>query len=698
MSKPRPLRRILSDQSKLHANRLHPGSLHALVVRLPFGGESFVIDVPELPEGMTFISAETLAFEPVLHPFDDNLPVFALGHSLYQGQVAGILLGPELHALRAMVGRIQCQPDLSGGPIPPPAEKKLYKSKTIAFENPRPLIAEARFRTESHLHLDPVFIPDLEDRHVWASPQGEGVLVECAHPWPHLVRRVVSEATGLPQRLVTVRSGATYQLKHQRLLQGLIPAALAAIAVQARKEAVLLHWPATDNLRYGFHQAEADFRILTAHDHDGTLVALRVQADLDMGACVLAADEIMGQILMSFLAIYQSVPSEVKINLWAGNSPPRTTGMSFGDNLAQQALEQHMETIARQFGLSPAGFRLEHLRQQARGPGELEFDDTVHLAQLVLAKTVQYSDFSRRHTSYKLQALHRERNLVYHSGIGLALGYQPGNMMDSERLFRPRVSLKYEEDGQLQISAPLEPGNNSVRDSWARIIEKVTGVNERNISFEHLGTDNFLHDPGPLVLGRQYSIVSPLLAQVLEKFNQRENKSGPFEAIAERPLNNVPGWHGSRLEGKPLGRRTWGSAVVELDILSERRTIRVKKVWMTVHAGAQFSESRAKSILEFGIRENIRFCLGRIAYADPLMFGFHWGKLRSVQDELKIFVNILPGESGGPEGTDALEVISGMESMPSLLVPPAFMNALSQALGRSPVTFPPPQLELLREP
>ena len=104
---------------------------------------------------------------------------------------------------------------------------------------------------------------------------------------------MVSECTGLPQRNITIRSGYSPSARPE-LFDLILPVTIGALgATAALQKSVLVAWSANDIRRYGVGQAGGNVTILSGHNEEGRVLALRARIDIDLGAFPLGSREIM---------------------------------------------------------------------------------------------------------------------------------------------------------------------------------------------------------------------------------------------------------------------------------------------------------------------------------------------------------------------------------------------------------------------
>lgn len=455
-----------------------------------------------------------------------------------------------------------------------------------------------------HFHPDNMVIQTLfhwgerpaqtpEPRGAMAAWKDGQLSVQCSTSWPHLVRRAVSEATGIPQRDIRVTSLPSHNLPDRFLLDSTLLAVWAALGAQSIEGNTRLFLSTGEDARKGTGHGETDICIQTAHDADGKLLAMRSMADLDMGSWPIASQDIMQMVLLGLCSTYRCAHQSHRVRIWRSPSPPRMPSTLLGMHGAVQAMEQHVEFLSRRIGGDSLAWRLQHLLHKGdRVPFGISSEQFV-APRLVLQSASLASDFSRTHAALEL---HRTRKgallagreaLLPRRGIGIALSCQSHGMLLSRELeYRARVGLEMSDDGHLTILAPMHPGNQGMREAWLRAVEEQLGIEERNVGFSRMGTQE-MDDTGPYRFSRLASVYSPLLVPACNSLRRRiRSRKLPFAVSVTWPRLKHMTWDPETFQGSPFLGRSWAAAVVELVLDPVHMVLETRSVTVSIHAGS----------------------------------------------------------------------------------------------------------------
>jgi len=697
MAKPRPLRRIIQDQGKLHINRRHGDVLYAAMVRVPSASPSFSCLPPDLPEHYLWLDPKDFPVNPVMDPFGDTMPVFASTRADYPGQVCALVVGPHYDTAKALAKACTFI-----GMNPMDAAENLvtpYLQESFSHGDVAAAMAESTRQTESTFRFDPVLPDPAEGEPVYIRYQDDSLTVDCLSPWPHLLQRLIGSCTGMPLSSIVVRSGYSPSARFGRLYDTLVPVVASSLAATTFKHSITMPFEPEDIRRYGAAQAGGLISILSCHNDEGRILALRLKLELELGAWPVATREILLQSILAAVGRYEIDALDVHVQILSAPTSPRHAGPSFGSSLTQTGLEQHWDRVASVCSQSPLEWRLMNLKHSLEGPAQLQFDDALIPMMTVLKRAAQGSDYPRRQAVYNLHARHRKATdpdnkhpREFHDGIGTAFAFQPENLTSFEQNITPSVSLILEDDGHLSIQAPIVPADLNLREIWLSYIRQELGIGERDIALSPLSSEHYV-DPGPLVCGRGRTIITPLLAQACEELKTRRGEpQRPLIVTVKAP--GGPLWNPVQFSGTPLRRRAWGAVVLDLRAYPSTGQIEIRKVWLNVWVGTNILREADQGLLEYQVRDQVKRCIGAGAGSDGTLSSHNWSLDVSRADYTEIHIDV-HGESPATPGIIELpDTMLDPSDLPAALVPAAFLNALTLATGSIVDHFPPMAYDL----
>lgn len=488
----------------------------------------------------------------------------------------------------------------------------LWQHKTVACGDAASLFTSGNSIQHSTQHYAefPLFLS--EPRGATAEWRDDLLTINCSTSWPHLVRRCVSEATGLAQRHIKVVSQPAHLLPDRFLLDSTMMAVWAAMGAMSILGKTQLFFQAMEDQQWGTRTGLVDTVIQSAHDPDGRLLALRSCSTFNMGAWPCASEEIMQLGLLGLCSLYRCPNQIHHIRIVKSPEPPRFPPSLMGMNYTIQSMEQHVDQICRSYGFDRVTWRVQNLLRKGDACPYGTAAEQFVPPRLVLQSASIKSDFSRTHAALELQrgkyrVLRGSRDsLTALKGTGIALSFQTHGLLLSRELeYRARVGLELSDDGHLTIRAPMHAGNQGLREAWLAAVEESLGIEERNVSFVKFSSQD-LEDTGPARFSRVASVFSPILATACTSLKKRiRSKKFPFAVMSTWARQKNMAWDEKAFAGTPFLGRSWAAAVVELSLNPVELAIQVRKVCIAIHAGAILHPHRA----EAHVRQSLLSCL-----------------------------------------------------------------------------------------
>ena len=210
----------------------------------------------------------------------------------------------------------------------------------------------------------------METRACLAVDEGRRLTVWTNSQWPHIHRSVIAECLGLPEHALRVAApdvGGGFGVKYHIYPEDvLVPFAARRLGrpvkwVEDRRE----HFLST------VHSREQEIRVTLGFRRDGTLLAVKADAlmDLGTGAIVFSGAGPMPAGAASMPMGYRFEHYEYRGRAVVTNKTPFGAYRGFGVTEVAQALERAMDLAAERLGMDPADLRLRNLI----GPEDLPY-------------------------------------------------------------------------------------------------------------------------------------------------------------------------------------------------------------------------------------------------------------------------------------------------------------------------------------
>ena len=668
MNKARSLSRLVQEGNKLLFNQEKENTWHCRLIRADAeAGQGFHIQIPDWQDQAFLITARDLGKHRNIRFLRDSIPVLADHVVDFPGQVLGVLLAPDTERLA------ECEQQLriSYEAAPPLStndddtgdtwhSRRIVRYGDLAEELPLGLSTITGHQTWTH--------PEnrlFEPRGVIAEWKSDMLWVQCSTSWPHLVRRLVSESTGLPQKNITVISQPAGSLSDRFLIDSSLLACYAAMGALTCMKKVQLFLSCVEDKRFATRQAPLQASLTTSHQPDGQITSLKAVVEIDCGTWLYGSQETMQTCLASLCSSYRIPNQVIEIRLKKSPLPPAILTENFGMAAMQQILEHHLSLACSRLNLDQHHFRDNQLlNRNDPTPFGLNLD-SMQPAHQVLEHAARQADFSRKYSA--AEQLRKHRSGSYRpGGIGLALAFQSHGLLTSlELLNRPKIRLQLSIDRHLTVHCPMHLTNAGLKEAWSEELAQILGIEERNITFCRFSTDQF-EDSGPIRFSRLVSLYSPLLTMAAKSLKTKMSRqSGPLEIRLSMPNARRLKWDEDNFTGTPFLGRSWAAAVVELHLDPVALQPLVDQVWITIHAGAILVPLRASQLVRQAIRESLinQGCGDHLPARIEVEF---LGHERYMINEQR-FVHA-----------------GGIGELAAATIPAAFANALTQVLGQIP--------------
>ncbi|HEY8414470.1 MAG TPA: xanthine dehydrogenase family protein molybdopterin-binding subunit [Thermaerobacter sp.] len=202
----------------------------------------------------------------------------------------------------------------------------------------------------------------METRGCVAAYDGERLTVWTNSQWPHVYRSVIAECLDMPEhriRVITPNVGGGFGVKYHFYPEDvLVPFAAIQLArpvkwIEDRRE----HFFST------VHSREQEITVTLGFRRDGTLLAVRAEAKIDLGsgAILFAGTGPMLAGAASMPMGYRFDHYEYHGTAYVTNKTPFGAYRGFGVTEVCQALERALDIAARRLEIDPAELRLRNL-------------------------------------------------------------------------------------------------------------------------------------------------------------------------------------------------------------------------------------------------------------------------------------------------------------------------------------------------
>ncbi len=262
--------------------------------------------------------------------------------------------------------------------------------------------------TVQHCHI--------ENHIAYAYEEAGKIVVVSSTQIPHIVRRVVGQALGLPWgkiRIVKPYIGGGFGNKQDALYEPLV----AWLSMQLGGRLVKLDIPREDTFVSNRVRHAEHFHLISYLRPDGTFVARKLELYSDQGAYASHGHAIAAKGMGSFPQLYPCENFDCDAYTVYTNKSTAGAMRGYGMPQASWAHECHIEDICAALGVDSLQFRREHLMPVGFVDGFNKNENYYDTFNQCFDKAIAYMDYEKKHEEYK----HQSGDI--RKGIGIATAW-----------------------------------------------------------------------------------------------------------------------------------------------------------------------------------------------------------------------------------------------------------------------------------
>jgi CO/xanthine dehydrogenase Mo-binding subunit len=650
--------------------------VHALQVKADKApGILMGIQVPRQPSHVHFFKAKDIPGKNYLPYPDENIPLMTDKEVLYSGQTIGILTGPDPDELFKIRRNISVE--LSPLPSFPPWQMKDLNAcpahKTIQKGNPLKGFAKADRIIQGEYSLTIPEAPVYPRPGVYCSKEGGTYVLELHSQWPSLLRKLTAQAAGISRKQVEMHFNTSGRTWDAHIWQSIPPAALAVCATSLLRQPVKLMTE-----EEGDNNKETLYRYKAGVDSHGKLTALEAEIFLDTGAYGCFASEVVSRLCLGAAGLYLCRHMKIQVRSYKSNNPPWLPMPSWG--LAQGAFG--MEVLANNLAVESEQDPAQWRRQNLTVKGNINttmaaIKKTPPLGSMIKSICLA-SDYTRKHAAsrqIRINKNHLEVTPSGFTGIGLAVSRQGYEFLSRDKLLTAAsVTATLGKDGNFEVylgTVPAAPGMIAL---WKKNISSHLSIDEEHIFLVSDRPDEHSFN-GPSCLSWNAIVFTRLINQCCSIIQKKRFREGlPISETRSYRRRTSAEWDEVNMMGTPFSAPSWCTAVVEVSLFTATKEISIPRIWLSLHCGTILDPSSARSFIEAEVRYALTQCMDKQGIKPTIFPELHI----NFEDDSK---DSVPG---------------GLEGLVLGAVPPAFVQALSQAAGRSITKLPVNSASLLQ--
>jgi CO/xanthine dehydrogenase Mo-binding subunit len=640
---------------------------HGLIIASPIHKGGFVVKkLPALSHGNVYLSAGDIPGKNKLSLYHDSMPFLAEKRIQYKGQPLCLLCGPDKDELKRLAAQIQIDyheetPCLS---VENYTQADIIHRETLSRGDVEKIFAgcakiiEGEFRTdfEEYQHIEPQAAIAFWDKNKLS--------VYCTTKNLFYTRNSVADFLHLPKRQTDVLVPDFVQDQGEKQVLPTLLASFAGLLSMVCNKPVKISYDNTVK-RY-----PCIIRHKTALDANRLPVGMKSEILLDAGAFNIIYPNMFRRALFSLCGAYDPEHLEINACYIRTNKVPFTRFLNTGALESFFAIELHTSNIARICESDPFTLRNNMLRKTPPKSSKPTFS-TESITE-ILGDVTARADFLRKYSSYEAMLKHTpppEQVSLPRRGIGLSLCFFGFDFLDEViQSAKYSIKLTLRKNNNLTIYTSALETDQSLKQLFASIASRVLGIGSAKISFESQNTQN-TRDSGPLTETRVITHIGKLLEQGCTALLAKKKANAfPVTVIKSNSISPLPENAKLLYDHSYRDSLTWCAFIIEVEIDPVTLEIICKNIWVSIEAGTILEPEKVRMHLEKEILSGLRSVGFRQAFKDH--------KYIPSQHLPPMSVNFLEKPfKHGPLGA------KGIGELPSICVAPAYVAAVSQAIG-----------------
>ena len=316
--------------------------------------------------------------------------------------------------------------------------------------------------TVQHCHI--------ENHIAYAYEEAGKIVIVSSTQIPHIVRRTVGQALGIPWgsiRVVKPYIGGGFGNKQDTLYEPLV----AWLSMQLGGRLVKLDIPREDTFASNRVRHAIRGHVVTWVRRDGTIVARKVELFSDQGAYASHGHSIVAKAMGSFPQLYPCPNFEGDAYTVFTNKSAAGAMRGYGMPQASWINECNIEDVCRLLGVDSLEYRRKHIMPVGFVDGFSKNENYYDSFNQCFDKAVEYMDYNRKHKEYENQTG------PIRKGIGIApFWYNTAVWPISLEHSSCRMVLN--QDGSIQVQVGETEIGQGADTAYAQMAADVVGLKD----------------------------------------------------------------------------------------------------------------------------------------------------------------------------------------------------------------------------
>lgn len=544
------------------------------------------IVLPDLPEGISVISAEDITGENYVNMIFQDFPILASKKVTYYGEPILLVIGQDKEEIETVIQNIQVEYES----LPPVFE---YKNSVIHYD-----YHKSDIDTSQYKEIDFTYETGYQEQ-LYIEPQGligymEGdkVTIVGSMQCPYYIKAAVVQALNVDESLVRIKQssvGGAFGGKEE------FPSVMAcqlAIAVKKTGHSIKMIYERREDLNVTTKRHPATIQLKAYISDNNEIMGVKSHVSIDSGAHIGLSGVVLQRAMIASSGAYTFPHMNVSGDVYETNTVPNGAFRGFGAPQMFFAVEMFIHHIAKELQIDPLELRKKYLAKQ----GDLTSTSGHYRDEIIMPKMIQKA-LDASHYSAKLVEFSKHNQHVKktfndkYKGIGMAWFLHGCGFTGSgeQKHIKALVKLEKNEENLVTILIAAVDMGQGITTTMRKIVAHELNLPIEQVIYEHPDTDK-VPDSGPTVASRTIMIVGGL---ILEATKELKEKWVDGEAISVSNRYKQPEyikWDEDTLTGDAYPAYSWGVNVVEVEVCPITYEVSLKGVWSVYDIGKAIDE------------------------------------------------------------------------------------------------------------
>lgn len=571
------------------------------------------IDLPQLPEGYTFVTYKDIpdGGRNELVMIQKDWKCFAENDVRYVGETIGLLVGPDRDVLADLLEQISIDYeereaaitiqeglDCKGGPFV--GDDNLFCQ--LQCDKGEPI--EEVFKRADRIVEDEIVTGFQE--HVYLEtmgacciPEGDHYVIYASAQCPFYIRKSVCGLLGLTPDKIVVRqttTGGAFGGKEN--FPDVLCGAVLLAAYKTGKP-VQLVFDREEDIQFSVKRHPSRTRFKTALDKDGNILGMDIDVVYNVGGYLSSSFVVLQRGVFHATGCYDIPNTRVKGRGVATNTFPSDAFRGFGAPQTIFAMESHMCHLAKLVGKDPLEYKTPYFLKQ----GSVTVTNGHIVERVMIPEMIEQictaSDYWRKAKEYEPGC---------GKGIGIAFYNHGGAFTGNgeQAIIKAHTRLHKHADGMVDILVGSTEMGQGLQTALCKIAATVLEIPLERVRYDNPDTSAVV-DSGPTAASRSTMIVGKLVERAAREMKEKWDDAPDFctEVEYEHPEGHP--WDQATFQGDAYLGYGWGACVVEVEIDPLTAEVETKGIWSSHDVGVAIDELVVHGQVNGGILQSLGY-------------------------------------------------------------------------------------------